>query len=294
MRYSVRHSSELSYAAPVANAQFNLRLAPRLWPHQSLVSQELRLDPEPSLRRELLGPYWVSTNQIGFDTPLKTLAIESRFTIDIAPIPAPLSGPSVADIRAQALVQRDLSDLSTAPYLFGSRIAAMDAAIATWGAPYLEAGTDIIAAASALNHAVFSEFTYKPGSTDPRTPPPEAFAARAGVCQDFTHVMIIALRAAGIPAAYVSGYLLTRPPPGKPKLVGADAMHAWVSVWCGSELGWVGFDPTNDKFEGENHIAIGMGRDYADVSPINGTFIGSAPQTLKSAVDVELVEPASL
>ena len=99
--------------------------------------------------------------------------------------------------------------------------------------------------------------------------------------------MIMALRAHSIPAAYVSGYILTRPPPGKEKLVGADAMHAWVDVWCGQALGWVGFDPTNNCLVSEDHIAIGMGRDYADISPIDGTFIGSAPQSMSSAVDVE-------
>lgn len=292
MRYSVRHISKLAYAAPIANAQFNLRLVPRLWPNQRMVEQGLTLNPEPALRREVLGPYWVNTNQIGFEAPLKTFEITSRFTIDVAPLPAPRSGPPVAQVRAEALEERDLSDLSPAPYLFGSRIAGLDETIANWGAAHFAPEADILSAARALMHALFSEFTFQPGSTSTNTPPVDAFSARSGVCQDFTHVMIIALRAAGIPAAYVSGYLLTLPPPGKPKLVGADAMHAWVNVWCGRELGWVGLDPTNDKLAGEDHIAIGMGRDYADVSPVNGTFIGSAPQSLKTGVDVELVGTA--
>lgn len=292
MRYSIHHVSKLAYAAPVANAQFNLRLVPRLWPNQTLVDQELVLDPDPAQRREVLGPYWVNTTQIGFDAPLRTFEIASRFTIDVAPLPAPHSGPTVAQVRAEALEVRDLSDLSPAPYLFGSRIAGLDETIGGWGAGHFAPDADIVSAARALMHALFSEFTFQPGSTNTNTAPADAFAARSGVCQDFTHVMIIALRAAGIPAAYVSGYLLTLPPPGKQKLVGADAMHAWVAVWCGRELGWIGFDPTNDKLAGEDHIAIGVGRDYADVSPINGTFIGSAPQSLKTGVDVELVEPA--
>jgi transglutaminase-like putative cysteine protease len=292
MRYRVRHTSTLAYAAPVANAQFNLRLVPRPWPNQRVIEQALELTPEPAMRRDMAGPYWVNTTQVGFDAPLSTFEIASSFTMDVTPLPVPQFGPPVAQVRNEALAQRDLSELSPAPYLFGSRIAALDETIGGWGAGHFAPDTDILAAARAIMQAVFGEFAFQPGSTDTRTPPEQAFAARRGVCQDFTHVMIIALRAAGIPAAYVSGYLLTLPPPGKPKLVGADAMHAWVAVWCGRELGWVGFDPTNDRLAGEDHIAIGMGRDYADVSPVNGTFIGSAPQSLKTGVDVELVEPS--
>jgi transglutaminase-like putative cysteine protease len=135
--------------------------------------------------------------------------------------------------------------------------------------------------------AVHREFVYQPGVTTSATSPEEAFASRRGVCQDFAHVMIVALRSQGVPAAYASGYLRTVPPPGKPRLVGADAMHAWVMVWCGRELGWVGFDPTNDCLARGDHILIAMGRDYADVAPIDGTFVGSPVQSLTSSVDVE-------
>jgi transglutaminase-like putative cysteine protease len=162
----------------------------------------------------------------------------------------------------------------------------MNEQITAWGSDLLGPRDDVIAATRNLMGALHREFTYAPGKTTSRTPPQEAFEARHGVCQDFAHVMIMALRAHGIPAAYISGYLLTRPPPGKPKLVGADAMHAWADVWCGNELGWVGFDPTNNCLVSEDHIAIAMGRDYADISPIDGTFIGSAPQSMVSAVDV--------
>jgi transglutaminase-like putative cysteine protease len=290
MRYSVRHRSTLSYAQPVARAQFNLRLVPRPWPHQALVEQSLDLSPAPTSRRELAGPYWGNTTQLAFEERLETFDIESAFAIDVAVTPPPASGSSIADIRTEALAERDLSELAPAPFLFGSRIAAPSAVIAAWGAPHLDAGEPILAAAQSIMHQLHREFSYDTKATTSRTPPEDAFAKRAGVCQDFAHVMIIALRAAGIPAAYVSGYLLTLPPPGKQKLVGADAMHAWVDVWCGSELGWVGFDPTNNRMVGEDHIAIGMGRDYADVAPINGTFIGSAPQSLKTGVDVSVID----
>ncbi|MEO0590938.1 MAG: transglutaminase family protein [Pseudomonadota bacterium] len=290
MRFRVRHVSKLGYAAPVARARFNLRLKPRLRQGQALVREALRLLPEPSSRKDQPGPYWVKTTQIGFDTPLKKLEVTSEFVVDIDAPQPPQNGESIAAVQAEALGVADLSDLAPAPYLFASRITTMSARITDWANPFLPAEGNIINSVSALMDALHTEFTYAPGATDSRTPPQEAFEARSGVCQDFTHVMIMALRAHGIPAAYVSGYILTRPPPGKEKLVGADAMHAWVDVWCGQSLGWVGFDPTNNCLASEDHIAIGMGRDYADISPIDGTFIGSSPQSMSSAVDVERVE----
>ncbi|MEM6858414.1 MAG: transglutaminase family protein [Pseudomonadota bacterium] len=287
MRYTVRHVSKLGYATPVARARLNLRLKPRLRAGQTLVREALRLSPEPGTREDQFGPYWVKTTQVGFHEPLKKLEVTSEFVIDIEPPQTPQSGPSIATVQAEALAVADLSDLAPAPYLFASRITRMSAPITDWASPFLPRGGDIIASVSALMDAIHKAFTYAPGATDSRTPPEEAFEARSGVCQDFTHIMIMALRAHSIPAAYVSGYILTRPPPGKAKLVRADAMHAWVDVWCGQALGWVGFDPTNNCLVGEDHIAIGMGRDYADISPIDGTFIGSAPQSMSSAVDVE-------
>ena len=289
MRYKVRHVSKLSYAAPVARARLNLRLSPRLRRGQSLVGESLELTPRPSSQEDQLGPYWVKTTQVGFDSPLKSLEVASEFVIDVAVPKLPESGPSVAQVRTEALEVADLSDLAPAPYLFASRITTMSPAIIEWGAPFLVPERDTIEAVSALMGALHNEFTYAPGKTDSRTAPEQAFASRHGVCQDFAHVMIMALRAEGLPAAYVSGYLLTRPPTGKAKLVGADAMHAWVEVWCGRELGWIGFDPTNNCLVSEDHIAIALGRDYADIAPIDGLFIGSAPQSMSSAVDVELV-----
>ncbi len=137
-----------------------------------------------------------------------------------------------------------------------------------------------------LTAAIYTQFTYHPGITTSDTPPIEAFKNREGVCQDFAHIMIAALRAHGIPAAYVSGYLRTEPPPGAERLVGADAMHAWASIWCGPQMGWVGADPTNNCLVRNDHIVVAMGRDYADVAPIDGVFVGNTTQRMTVAVDV--------
>jgi transglutaminase-like putative cysteine protease len=135
-------------------------------------------------------------------------------------------------------------------------------------------------------NAIHAEFDYDAEATEAETPPAEAFRARRGVCQDFAHIMIIGLRAYGIPAAYVSGYLRTIPPPGKERLVGADATHAWVNLWCGDEIGWIGLDPTNALVAGEDHIFTAMGRDYGDVAPVDGVFLGGRGQEMEVSVDV--------
>ena len=137
-----------------------------------------------------------------------------------------------------------------------------------------------------LMHRIRNDFKYDPKATVVSTPLEEVFEKRHGVCQDFAHVMIAGLRGLGLPAAYVSGYLRTIPPPGKPRLQGADATHAWVSLWCGEQLGWIGFDPTNDVLVENDHIVLAMGRDFSDVSPVDGIIVGSRRQKLSVKVDV--------
>ena len=286
MIYKVNHVTKLTYPSPVSKARFNVRLTPRLWVGHVMRDYRLTMTPEPEVNEHKFGPYWVNTTAMSFAEPLASLEIESEFMIDIPPSVEVSGSEEVALVRAQALEEQDLADWSPAPYLFASRIARMSEAIADWGALHLSRSAGIVESVSALMAAIHSEFAYAPGKTSFDTPPQDAFDARHGVCQDFTHVMLIALRSYGIPAAYVSGYLRTLPPPGKEKLVGADAMHAWVNVWCGKRLGWIGFDPTNNCLAREDHIPIGMGRDYADVSPLDGTFIGNAPQRMATAVDV--------
>ena len=145
-------------------------------------------------------------------------------------------------------------------------------------------------AVRAVGESLHADMTYSAEATDVNTPVGTAFEARAGVCQDFSHIMIAGLRGVGIPAAYVSGFLRTYPPPGKEKLVGVDAMHAWVRAWVGPEVGWVEFDPTNNQFAGVDYIVIGYGRDYDDVAPVRGSMRGAGEQDSDQSVDVAVVE----
>ncbi|WP_404480288.1 transglutaminase domain-containing protein [Novosphingobium sp. BL-52-GroH] len=289
MRYSISHITTVKYAQPVSMAQFNVRLRPAAWNGQTVADFTLSLDPAPVQVIEGPGGYHVNESRFSLREATAQLQIESRFTVEVEPLPffvGDATGPGLAELRERAMRKPDLSDLGPASYIFASPIAQPDPVIAQWAGSFLDEAMPVMAAGRALMAAIHKEFTYDADATQTDTPPVEAFAKRHGVCQDFSHVMIIAARAHGIPAAYVSGYLRTLPPPGKERLVGADAMHAWVNLWCGEELGWIGFDPTNDCLADTDHIFLGMGRDYSDVAPLDGTFRGSSEQKMYASVDV--------
>ena len=277
------------YAAPVRLARFNVRLRPAAWPGQMVSDYALTVDPSPLSILEGEGGYYVNESKFTLRDPIQRLQVESRFTaVREASDPglANAAGPQLAALRERAMTLRDLGTLGPASYIFASPIAAPERDIALWASGFLSEGMPVMEAGRALMSAIHKQFVFDTTATKPDTPPIQAFNQKRGVCQDFTHVMIIAARAHGIPAAYVSGYLRTFPPPGRERLVGADAMHAWVNLWCGEELGWVGFDPTNDKLVDTDHIFIGMGRDYSDVAPLDGTFRGGSQQKMFFSVDV--------
>jgi transglutaminase-like putative cysteine protease len=289
VRYAVSHVTTVDYAEPVRLARFNIRLRPVAWPHQSVREYALLVEPLPWTRTDDPGPYIVSESKLLIRAPIARLRIESRFEVTVEPSGidyATQPAPTVADIRALALTTPGLTALSPASYLFGSTIAVPEPEIADWAATIVSDKMSILAAGRALMGEIHAQFRYDADATLTDTPPLAAFRQRRGVCQDFAHIMIVAARAMGLPAAYVSGYLRTLPPPGKPRLVGVDAMHAWAALWCGEALGWIGFDPTNDAFAETDHIFIAMGRDYADVAPLDGVFVGGAEQKMDYSVDV--------
>jgi transglutaminase-like putative cysteine protease len=162
----------------------------------------------------------------------------------------------------------------------------LDADIAAWCAEELASDRPILEAGIALARRIQRDFAFDPTATLVDTPPREAFLQRRGVCQDLTQIMITGLRAAGLPAAYVSGYIRTIPPPGQERLIGADATHAWVLLWCGPTQGWVGLDPTNGIWMAGDHIVMAIGRDYAEIAPIDGIVLGSGAQKMDVSVDV--------
>lgn len=293
MIYEVRHNNTIRYSGFVHLAQFNVRLRPAPWPGQFVTNYRRFVDPLPWTVQEEEGAYVVNEARLTLRDPITQLTIESSFTVDVAPPPvdyATAPSPTIAQLRILALARPDLTRSAPASYLFASPIAGPLPEIAGWARGLIGEDMPVIQAGSALMAAIYEQFAYDSSATRADTPVLDAFLARHGVCQDFAHVMIVAARAYGIPAAYVSGYLRTRPPPGMQRLVGADAMHAWAALWCGEALGWVGFDPTNNVFATTDHIFVAMGRDYSDVAPLDGVFRGGGQQTMFFSVDVAPVE----
>ncbi|MEP9358716.1 transglutaminase family protein [Sphingomonas sp. KR3-1] len=294
MLYRIRHVTRFDYAQPVGFARCNLRLKPILWSGQEVLDYALSVEPGGRVFPARAEAGLANVVRLVVEQPANMLTIESSARVRVnrpIPVPSP-TDPTLAEIARLARASRDMSPAGPAAYLFPSPQIPLDPAIAAWCAPDLEPTRGVLEAAYALASQIQREFDFDPSATLVDTPPRAAFDKRRGVCQDFAQIMISGLRAAGLPAAYVSGYLRTLPPPGQPRLVGADATHAWVLVWAGPQLGWVGVDPTNGIWMAEDHVVMAIGRDYAEIAPIDGIVLGSGAQDMHVSVDVEpLDEP---
>jgi len=290
--YDIRHVTTYAYESPVSFARCSLRLEPRTGDGQQLVSHSVEIRPRPAertVRRDFFGTH---TESVLIETAHKNLRIDSRSRVSVSRqvLERTAPSPSWEDIRDVAFEANSLGPSSPVGYVFASSLVPVQAPVTAYAAASFRPGCGIVAGSVDLMHRIRTEFRYDPKATVISTPLAEVFEKRHGVCQDFAHVMIAGLRGLGLPAAYVSGYLRTYPPPGQPRLQGADATHAWVSVWCGAAIGWIGFDPTNDLVVGNDHIILAIARDFSDVSPVDGIIVGSRKQKLGVAVDVLLVE----
>jgi transglutaminase-like putative cysteine protease len=209
--------------------------------------------------------------------------------VDKSDAPPPDATPAWEAVRDEVFASTDIGATAPAHFLFASRQVTLDPEIRDYARVSFPPGRPILAGALELMRRIKEDFIYEIGATTVSTLPPMSFALRRGVCQDFAHIMISGLRGLGLPGAYVSGYLRTAPisgAPAAPSLQGADAMHAWVGVWCGAQAGWHGLDPTNAVLAGEDHVIVAIGRDYADVAPIDGVVFASGGQRLDVAVTV--------
>ncbi|MBR7618674.1 transglutaminase family protein [Phenylobacterium sp. 20VBR1] len=295
MIYGLRHRTTYTYEAPVTFARCVLRLTPQSSSSQTVLRSNVSVTPRPSASHEGIGPFGEKTLTVVIDKPHHELIIEGRSRVDVhaPPLPDPGASPAWTQIRDQAYQSRALTPDGPATYLYPTRRTPITPPITDYARQSFAAGRPILEAAAELMTRIHGDFVYDPEATTVSTPAPEAFAARHGVCQDFAHIMIAGLRGLGLPAAYVSGYLRTTPPPGRPRLEGADATHAWVSLWCGAD-GWIGLDPTNALLVQNDHIVLAVGRDYSDVAPIDGIILAPGVQTLKVEVDVAPeAEPAT-
>lgn len=292
MRYQIRHVTRFDYAEPAGFARCNLRLKPIHWSGQTLEDYHLSVEPGGHTAPARAEAGLANVTRLVVETAARTLTITSsaRVSVDrLLPIPS-AGDPTLAHIAHAACESRDMGPASPAAYLFPSPRIPLDLAIAEWCASELAPDRPCLEAAIGLAQRIQREFAFDPTATLVDTPPREAFDRRGGVCQDFAQIMIGGLRAAGLPAAYASGYLRTLPPPGQERLVGADATHAWVLLWCGDALGWVGVDPTNGIWMAQDHVIMAIGRDYADIAPIDGVILGSGAQAMHVSVDVAPLE----
>ena len=289
MRYAIRHVTRVDYALPVGFARCNLRLKPIHWSGQDLEEYALTIEPGGRTHPARAEAGLANVTRLVVENPSRNLTITSRATVTVdrqLPMPSP-ADPTLGAVAERARASRDMGPASPAAYLFPSPRIPLDPAITAWCASELDPGRGALDAAIGLARRIQDEFDFDSAATLVATPPREAFDARGGVCQDFAQIMISGLRGAGLPAAYASGYLRTLPPPGQERLVGADATHAWVLLWCGADHGWIGVDPTNGIWMAEDHVVMAIGRDYADIAPIDGVVLGSGAQKMTVSVDVE-------
>jgi len=286
--YDVRQTTTCAYASPVAHARHVLRLMPIHHAGQRVHVAALQIMPEPAHRREGQDFFGNRLTWIEIEEPHRTLTVKlaARVTVDAAVEPAALTTSAWETVREAAFATRDIGPLSPAHFLFPSRMVSLDPEIRDYARGTFSPGRPVLDAAIELMRRLNADITYEFGVTTVTTTPPMSFALRRGVCQDFAHIMISGLRSIGLSAAYVSGYLRSAPRTDATRLQGADAMHAWVLVWCGSDAGWIGLDPTNAILASDDHVVLAIGRDYTDVAPLDGVIVGSGGQRIDVAVSV--------
>jgi len=288
MIYDVRQATIYHYASPVAHAHHVLRLTPIDRAGQRVHAAALDVEPAPVERREGLDFFGNRITWVVLDEPhdMLTVRVAARIAVERAAAALAQATPPWEAVRAAAFASADLSPRSPAHFFFASRQVSLDPEIRDYAALSFAPGRAVLDGAIDLMKRIKAEFTYDAGATSASTTPPMSFALRRGVCQDFSHVMISGMRALGLPVAYVSGYLRTGQQPGAMALEGADAMHAWAQVWCGEAAGWVGLDPTNGILAGDDHVVLAIGRDYADVAPLDGVIFSAGGQRLEVSVQV--------
>jgi transglutaminase-like putative cysteine protease len=288
MIYDIRHLTLYEYGSTVTFSHCALRLVPTNGPGQTVLSSDLRITPEPAQTVERMCFFGNRLTILTIETAHRELAVEATTSVEIDrsdPLDQGLT-PPFEKVRAEAFDSASLDKDSPAHFLHPSRLVPRFEPATSYARESFQAGRPVLDGAKELMRRIKADFKYDTKATVVSTPLSEAFAQRRGVCQDFAHIMIAGLRGIGLPAAYISGYIRTIPPAGKRRLEGADAMHAWVSVWCSGARGWVGLDPTNSMMIGSDYIVLARGRDYADISPVAGIILGSREQDVGVEVDV--------
>ena len=285
MRYRVHHVSKYAYGSPVDLAVHMVHLRPRPLPFQHVISERIVTIPPAARRREGHDPFGNQVTWLFLDLPHADFEIAAESVVEVNFPPPPIA----AATPPWEMVAEDAhgpEGWRAAEFRFDSPMAEAREEARVYAAPSFPPGRPVLEGLLELNARIRKEFRFRAGVTTVSTPVAQVLQRREGVCQDFSHVMISALRALGLPARYVSGYIRTKPPPGQPRRQGSDQSHAWVGCWLGPEHGWVDLDPTNNLVVRDEHVVLGWGRDYGDVSPIRGVILGGGEHSLSVSVDL--------
>ena len=289
MKYEIVHETRYAYENPVVLSQQLLHLTPRVMDCQRLAEHRIEVEPAPAETGTRDDYFGNPVMQIMVTAPHPSLAVRAHSRLEVLPRPRPAATEAWEAVRDRLKKGGGEALLEPMQFLFESPHVEFFRDLAAYAEPSFAPGRGLLEAALDLMHRIHADFTFDPKATAVSTPLREVLARKRGVCQDYAHFMAGCLRMTGLAARYVSGYILTTPPPGKPRLVGADASHAWVSVWCAAADGassWVDLDPTHDAVVDDEHITLAWGRDFSDVTPMRGVILGGGEQELEVRVTV--------
>ena len=287
MRYAISHRTVYVYHNAVSVSHHLIRLRPRELAYQRCLKYQLSAEPAPAVMDSREDYFGNNVNFVTIEGPHCQLSITTNCEVEVTAKPAPAPAATQAWEQVRELCRGDVYNASgeACEFVFPSPLIQPRPEFAQYAAPAFSPGRPLLEAGMDLMERIHHDFTFDPEATTVATPLEQVFRQRRGVCQDFAQFHVACLRALGLPARYVSGYLETVPPPGQPKLVGADASHAWIQLW-GGDSGWIDLDPTNNLLPGGRHVTLAWGRDFNDVSPLRGVLVGSGSHQLKVAVDV--------
>ena len=289
--YVVVHETNYDYEHPVGLSRQVVHLEPRTTSFQTCRAHALRVSPEAEILATSVDAFGNPVTSLCIEADHDSLSVRAESWVDVSArsYPEDRATPPWDAVRARLAYRAGRAphphDLEAARFLFESTRVRNKRELAEWTLACFPPGRPLLEGVRALMNRIHVELKFDPTATTVSTPVMEVFERRRGVCQDFAHLMLSCLRSMGLAARYVSGYLLTRPPPGRPRLVGADASHAWISVYC-PDYGWVDADPTNGLFPSLEHVTLGWGRDYDDVIPLRGVLLGGGDHELEIKVTV--------
>jgi transglutaminase-like putative cysteine protease len=292
VRYRIEHETRYVHAGLASTSQHVAFLTPRTLPRQRVAWHELEIEPAPASMTRRTDYFGNNVDQFTILAPYTEMHVVSRSLVDVQPstvLVEPEASPPWEEVRDTLLYRRGAPYPPAAELSYPSAYASVAPELEAFAREAFEPGRPLLVAAIDLMRRIHTGFTFDPGATTVATPVTRVLADRHGVCQDFAHLQIASVRSLGLAARYVSGYLLTDPPAGQPRLVGADASHAWLAIWC-SRHGWVDLDPTNDVLPSTRHVTLAWGRDYGDVSPLRGVVLGGQDHTLHVGVSVTPVD----